>query len=84
MAEQWSSNEVVVQCWDSLTGIHVAKSHERGVVIRVQDKGLPVITLICLEGLVQYSNSAHLRNMIIVVIFLSIVVHKNATHSDVG
>ena len=45
MSEQWGSDEVAVEGWDSLPWLYIAKLHERRFILRFQYKWLSEVAL---------------------------------------
>ena len=69
VAEQRCADKIVVQCGHCLTREHVAKFHERRLILRFQHKG---------------STEIKLRHMVILLILLSIVIDQCTTHAEIG
>ena len=68
MSEEWCPNKVVVECWDSLAGIDIAKLHEWRLVLGLDDDGLAQIVF---------------RNVLVFLVLLAVVVDENAAHPEV-
>ena len=83
LPEKWSTDQVVVQCWNRLTWVHVAKLHEWRLVLGFQNKGETKVTLQHgYLGFLEWKN-AYSRKVVVFFVLFPIVIYKNTAHAKV-
>ena len=84
MSEQRCADEVVVQRWNCLPWIDVTEFHERRFVLRLDDNRFPEVILPRCEQQPRPERAqAYLRNMVVLLVLFSVIVHEDATHAEV-